>query len=145
MGEAALAVIGQDHHIKIRQQRLKLVQFIRQHCVPRAGLKIHAQQLLLATDDAQLGGGFEIRIGPQSHTKGLGVKQRRQRCARLVLPDYRQQADLRAQCGGIARHIARAANAVLGARHMHDGHRCFGRDARHFAEPIAVQHQVAHD
>ena len=48
-----------------------------------------------------------------------------------------------AQGRDVAGHVGRAAEAVFTARHAHHRHRRLGRDAFHFAEPVAVQHHIA--
>ena len=68
-----------------------------------------------------------------------------QRRPGLVAPDHRKQAHLRAERGGVARDVGRAAGALLDAVDLHDRHRRLGRDAADLAEPVAVEHHVADD
>ena len=48
--EPALAVVGQDHEIGVREQPVEVGELGREHLVRRRGLEIDAQQLLLAAD-----------------------------------------------------------------------------------------------
>ena len=52
---------------------------------------------------------------------------------------------MRAKRRTVARHVGGTAGTFLDAAHAHDGHRRLGRDAGHFAEPVAVEHHVADD
>jgi uncharacterized membrane protein YsdA (DUF1294 family) len=62
--EAALAVVGEQHGVVLRQQLFE-GRTAGQHFVVRLVLEVHAQQLLLAADDAQLDGGLAARVAPR--------------------------------------------------------------------------------
>ena len=145
MGQSALAVIRQDHHIGVGQHFLEIRQLAEQHFVTRRRLEIDAQQLLLPPDHAQLDGGIESFIAVQHHVDALVVQQAGQAVARLVLARHRQQGNPGAQRRGIARHVGGAARPLLGATDMHHRHRRLGRNAAHLAEPVTVEHDVADD
>ena len=64
--------------------------------------------------------------------------------AGLVVAGHAEQAGVGAQGRRIARHVGGAAQALLAAFDAHHRHRRFRRDARDVAEPVAVEHDVAH-
>ena len=64
--------------------------------------------------------------------------------AGLVLAQHAHQRDMAAQRGDVACHVGRAAQAVLAARDAHHRHRRLGGYTLHLAEPVAVQHDIAH-
>ena len=66
-----------------------------------------------------------------------------QRVGGFVFAHHRQQRGLPAQRSNITRHIGCAARAVFGFLNFGNGHGGFGRDARHVAKPVLVQHHIA--
>jgi hypothetical protein len=143
--QPTLAVIGEHHDVVAREARLELGELVGQHLVRRCGLEVDAQQLLLSTDNAQLDGGRDRRIAVQAGADTLRPDEALERVPGIVLADYRQQAHGRAERCRVPRHVCRAAGSLLGALDPHHRHRRLRRDAAHVAEPVAVQHHVAHD
>ena len=99
----------------------------------------------LYTDDIAVEGAVRAVVvrSPMAHARIGG--QAPYAIARLVLSDQPDQGGLPAQGDNIARHVGGATQAVFAARHAHHRHRRLGRNALDFAEPIAVQHDIAHD
>jgi hypothetical protein len=69
----------------------------------------------------------------------------REAVTRLVLANHGKQRHLRAQRGDVACDVGGPARTLLGAPDVHHRHRRLGRNARHFAKPVAIQHHVADD
>ena len=63
--------------------------------------------------------------------------------AGLVVADHAQQARIGAQRRSVARDVGCAAQSLFAPFYAHDRDRRFRRNAAHFAEPVAVQHDVA--
>ena len=66
-----------------------------------------------------------------------------QRVGGFVFAHHRQQRSLPAQRGDVARHVRCPACAVFGLPDFGNRHGGFGRDARHVAKPVLVQHHIA--
>ena len=142
MRQASLAVVGQDHDIGVRQALLEFVELRLQRFVARRILEVDAQQLLLTADHAKLHGRRERRIALQARRDAVRGEQALHAAAGLVVADDGQQRDLRADRGGIACDVRGATQTLFGPLDLHDRHRSFRRDAVHFAEPVAVEHDV---
>ena len=74
----------------------------------------------------------------------------RRRSLRSVAPgfvaaDDRKQAHVGAQRGRVARDVRRPAGAFFDTVYLHDRHRRLGGNAGDFAEPVAVEHDIADD
>ena len=106
-------------------------------------LEVHAQQLLVAADHAQLHGRLQARIALEVGGDAGFAQQGFEPVARLIVADHAQEAGLRAQCGDVVGDVGGCADALFLARDLDHGHRCFGRDALHRAMPVAVEHRVA--
>ena len=61
VGQTAFAIVTHDDDVVILQQCFELFEFVAQHLVARLCLEIDADQLLLASDDAQLDGGGQVQ------------------------------------------------------------------------------------
>ena len=72
MLQSALAIVGQNHQIDFFQSRLVIRELGHQCVVAGFGFKIYAQQLLLASDDAQLDRGGKGRIAMQLPADAIG-------------------------------------------------------------------------
>ena len=145
MSQATFAVVGEQHHVVRRQQLEKLVGLRGQHFVLWCVLKVHAQQLLLAANDAQLDGGFELAVAAQVRgDAGLG-HQVFEQVAGFVIPHHRQQRGMRAQAHDVVGHVGATAQTVFFTRDAHHGHGGFGADAVDSAIPVAVEHDIAND
>ena len=59
--------------------------------------------------------------------------------------DHAQQRDGRAERGDVGSGVGRATGSGHFARLAHNGHRGFGRNARHRSVNVAVEHDVAGD
>ncbi len=144
MREAALAIIGEQHRVVLGQHAFVIRQHRLQDFMVRLILEIDSDQLLRATDDAQLDDGVELRIAAQHGGDALLFEQLAQAPRRLVVADHRQQGALRAQRLDVEGHVGSTPEALLLARNAHHRHRRFGRDAIDRAEPIAVEHRITH-
>ena len=75
--------------------------------------------------------------------------------ARLKLPqqavtvripaDVARDADVRPKERKVVCDVCRPAERFARPRHVGDRHRCFGRDARHLARIVLVEHDIAND
>ena len=144
MGQPAFAVIRQDDDVAFGQQFAEAVFHSVQYFVCRRVFKIQPDQLLVARHDAQFDGGSDVLVAYQHCFNPMLRHQCIQAVARFVVADDGQQYGLPAQCGHVARHIGRPARAVFGFFDFGHGDGGFGRNTGHVAEPIAVEHHVAH-
>ena len=144
LGQAAFAVVRKNDGVLRLQKRRKARGLVGQHAVFGSVLKIQAQELLLAANDAQLDRGLEFCIAAKVGLDAGFGQQRFQVLAGLVVAHHGQQRRLRAQGGNIARHIGCAAAAFFFAGYAHHGHGRLGGYAVYRAVPVAVQHHVAH-
>ena len=144
MGQPAFAVIRQDDGVAFGQQFPEAVFYAVQHFVCRRVFEIQPDELLVARHDAQFDGGVDVLVAHQHCFNPMLRHQCIQAVARFVVANDGQQDGLPAQRGHVARHIRRPARAVFGFFDF--GHRDggFGRNTGHVAEPIAVEHHVAH-
>jgi hypothetical protein len=142
--QAALAVVGEHYHVAVGERGLELGELRGERLARRRLLEVDAQQLLLAADDAQLLRGVDLAVAVQARLDAFLHQQRGELVAWLVAPDDRQQARARLQLGAIPGHVRRAAEPVILALDEHHRNRRLGRDARDVAEPVAVEHHVAH-
>jgi hypothetical protein len=99
----------------------------------------------VTADHAHLHGGGERSIGVQMRADRACADQPLDRAAGVVVAEHGQQPGLRADIGDVARHVGRAAEALVGPVHLDHRHRRLGRDALDLAEPVAVEHRVADD
>ena len=112
----------------------------------RASLAICAHDRLVMRDDARLDRRRATTVN-HDHLVGLsgtGLAQlRAQALARPIISDDTCDGRAHAERDEVCQHIRRPAQMHRLAPHIHDRHRRFGRDARHFAPHKLVQHQVA--
>ncbi len=142
--EPSLAVVGEDHHVARRQRGLEVGEFLRQHLARGRRLEVDAQQLLALAEDAQLLGRSDrlvaMKLGPD-----LALFEKRFEDPSLgIVAHDRKQRRVRPEGGAVGRDVRRAARLGLLPAPQHDRHRRLGRDARGLAEPVAVEHHVAH-
>jgi len=142
--EAPFAVVGENHRVAFGERALEFLELGREHLARRGLLEIDAQELLLAADDAQLLRRVELAIAVQARLDAFLLDQLLELRARLVAPHHREQACVRAERLAVPRHVGRAAEPLLLAPDQHHRHRRLGGDPRHLAEPVAVEHHVAH-
>ena len=147
MRHAALAIVGQHDHIALRQGGAILVEFRGQHLARRSALEIHAQQLLLPADHAQLLGRADRAVAMQPGVDAILLQQPLELAAGIVVADDGEQRSPGAQRGAVVRDVGGAAEAELLLFLVHQNHRDrrLGRDPLDFAEPVAVQHHVPDD
>ncbi len=143
--QGTLGVVRKDHRPCRRKQGRAPVQEGAPMIGAGSGLKIHAQQLLLVADDPQLDGRRTAGTGDQRGLHLGGGEQCRQMPARLVIPHRCQQMGPGAQGHHIESHIGRTARPFFFPPHLHHRDRRFRRDALDAAEPVAIQHDIAHD
>ena len=134
----ALAVVRQNHGLVLgNQSGVALLHGFQAAFIGRF-FKIQTDKLLIARQNAQ----FERGIGKFAADKVVGDIVLRQqigeRVGGFIFAHHRQQRSLPAQHGDIARHIRRAARAMLGLPNLGNRHGGFGRDARHITKPILV-------
>ena len=141
--QTALAVVREQNHVAGVEHPGVIGQLFAQHLAARLRLEIDAQELLLPPDHAQLDRGGERRVAVQAGMDALLRQKALQPLACLVITHDGEQRSARPQCRGIAGHVGRPAGPLLDALHLDNRHRCLGRDAAHFAEPVAVEHGIA--
>ena len=107
-------------------------------------LKIGTQQLLVASDDAQLHGGGQAGVLAQLGRDAALGGQLMQPIASGVTPDHTEQGGLRPQTGQVVGHVGAAPQAIFFALHVHDWHRGFGADALDRTIPVPIEHHIAH-
>src|SRR5581483_7055797 len=143
VGQRALGVIGKDDDVGRIQAVAEVNELGLERSLARQLFEIDAQQLLLASDNAQfdrrLQGGVmgQLRID-------LGFREQPgERLPRLVLTHHGEQTHRRTQRRSITRDISSPPGTLLHATNAHDGYRRFRRYATDLAEPIAIQHRIA--
>ncbi len=143
--EGALAVVGEDHHVAVRQRLLDLAHQQGGVHIVEGLFKVQTQQLLVARQHAQLGDGRVVGQTNEvtgdldaGHLASQGI-------GGLILTGQTQQHGVGAQRGGVERHVGGATRALLNVFDLDHGHRCLGRDPAGGAMPITVQHDIAND
>ena len=63
----------------------------------------------------------------------------------VIIPYKTCNGRLTAQQREVMRHVGRAAQRLLGTRHMCDGHRCLRRYTRDIAIVVLIEHDIAHN
>jgi hypothetical protein len=81
----ALAVIGQDHEARVGEHAVEIVELAREDLAGGGRLEVDPQELLLASDDAQLHGRAQRRVAQEARLHAVGRKQPRQRMTGLVV------------------------------------------------------------
>ena len=109
----------------------------------REGLKVAAHELLLTGDDAKLHRRIEGRIEFDPGRNAFLDEEPFNRAARFVAAQNGKERGGCPHGGDVARNVGGAPEALLGARHAHDGNGCFRGDAFGVSEPVAVEHGVA--
>ena len=144
--QAAFAVVGQQHHIRLRQGRLETrLQRIGVEGADggQCFLEVQTDQLLVARDHTQFGDGravgrfHELRVNP------AGKQMLGQQPRRFITTDNAQQGGPHAQRGGVERRVGGAAGPGLVIAHTHHRHRRLGRNPRGRAVPVTVEHHIA--
>ena len=145
MGQAALAIIGEDHDIAVGNATLEIGELGIEDFVRGRRLEVDPQQLLLATDDAQLHDGIDLGVNMQAGIDLPLFEQLAQRTAGLVITDNRQQGGHSAQRGGIAGNVGGATEALFHTLDLDHRHRGFRRNSTDITKPVAVEHDIADD
>jgi len=109
---------------------------------PGGALEVHAQELLLLPDHAQLDRGRERRVAVEGGAHRRLPASALSSARRLVVADHRKQRRPPAEGVDVARHVA-APPGVLDPAHEHDRHGRSGEMRSTVAEPVAVEHHVA--
>src|SRR6185503_5492370 len=141
--QPALAVVGKDDHVALGQRAAEVLELGREHLARRRLFEVDAQELLAAADDAQLLRGGQAAVVVQARVDAHFFQQLLERPAGLVAADHREQARARAELGAVPGDVGRTAQALVFAANQNDGYRSLRRNARHLAEPVAVEHHVA--
>lgn len=143
MGEAALAVIGENQGVVFGEQGAELVEVLVEDLLGGMRLEVAAKHLLLAGHDAQLDGRVERFVELEVRRDALFARKAFERAAGFVVADDAEQGGAAADAGDVDRDVGRAAEALFGAADAHNGNRRFGGDAFGVAKPVAVQHGIA--
>jgi len=143
---AALAVIGEQDQVALRQRGAILRELRGEHLARGGALEIKPHELLLAADDAQLFGRADRAVAVEVGLDAALLEQACELASGLVVADHRGRARARAKRGAVVRDVRRAAEpqVFLGLVDQHHRHRRLRRDARHVAVPVAIEHHVAH-
>ena len=140
--QRALAVVGQHQHLDpgqhgggVRGQRLG---------IGVEGLfEVDADQLLVATHDAQLDDGRLLGDALEAHLHMGGSQAVGEGIGGFVLTGDADQVGRRAQGGDVEGDVGRATGTILVLVDADHGHRRLGGDPRGGAVPVAVEHHVA--
>ena len=143
VGQAALAVVGKDHRIAGSDTALEFGQLGLQDFMRGRRLEVDAQQLLLAADDTQFDRGVDFTVDVQNGIDFTIDQQTGQAAPRFVVADHGQQRRSGAQGHRVARDVGGTARAFLDALDLDHRHRRFRRNPADFAEPVAVEHDIA--
>ena len=146
--EEPLVVVGEDHRVP-RLEPLEDCPLDPGHFLRLEGRLVFAvepQHLLTAGDDAQLVGRRPGRALDQAVRRKTGRHRTLAEPRSLAIhPDHADQGGLRAERDEIARHVRRAPELDEVLADPHDRNRRLGTDPRDLADPVLVEHQIAHD
>ena len=142
MGEAALAVIGENQGVVFGEQARNLSRCLlrtssagcdsksqRSICCWRATTR----SLTVVSSDSS---NWKCGVMPCSRARRSSVR-------RVRVADDAERGGAAADAGDVDRDVGRAAEALFGAADAHNGNRRFGGDAFGVAKPVAVQHGIA--
>ena len=137
-----LGIIGQHQRPAVGQLLLYLAGEGRRVLVVERFLEIQPQQLLLTTDDAQLGDGGEAInfLKMTAHFCGTEALLKDGGC--LIIAGNAYQLGPGAKSGHIQGHVSRATRTILQLGHPHHRHWRFRRDSPGGAMPITVEHDI---
>ena len=124
--ETALAIVREYHCVARGKRHREIGELGRQHLARGRGLEVHAQELLPATDDAQLLGGADRAVLVQARTHAVLSQHGRQEDAFVVVPDDGQEMRPDLERRAVARDVRGAARARLFLLEQHDRHRRLG-------------------
>ena len=143
VAQPALTVIRDNDHVMAGELLEILIEERHARVLADGRLEVYAHELLVARDHAQLDRGIEQLVALQGVSYAGLVQQPRQAVRLLVVAADGEQRAARAQGADVARHVRRAAQALVHPGHRHHRHRRLGGDALHLAVPVAVEHGVA--
>ena len=129
----------------VAERTFVVSQHAGEHFVVRLVLEVDADELLRAADDAQLDDGVQLRVFAQDRGHAFALEQLAQPACGLVGADDGEERGARRQRLHVERDVGGAAQALFLAVDADHRHRRLGRDALDGAEPVAVEHRVAHD
>ncbi len=147
MREAALAVIRKDDHVAVGDHFPEIGELVEQHFVAGRGLEVDAKHLLMRL---------------RSRAVSPSWRFRRSRCRCVLTPAFsRSSASVRPgssspttessatfapSAAALTATFAAPPGVSFGALDLdlHYGHRRLRRNTLHLAEPVAIEHHVAH-
>ena len=139
--QRTLGVIGQHQQIVVGH----LLGHLRCQRLGRLGrcrlLEVHADQLLVVTEDPQLADGAAVGMHPGA-LHPLLAHQPLKRFSLPVMADHAHERDLSAQRRDIGGHIGRTTGTGLFIGHIDHRNGRLRRDAPGPTLPVAVQHHI---
>ncbi len=142
IGQGALGIVRQHQHIAALQQS---VQITRQGSAGGSGrlLEVQPQQLLMAADHPQLGGGGASgQTGENAVHAGTG-EHILEGAGHFVVARVAREPHLAAQGGHVECDVPRAAGAVGDVLDPDHRYRRLRGDARGGTRPVTVQHDIS--
>lgn len=107
--------------------------------------EVHPQQLLVFADHALFQRGSPPFSGHQIRADAGCVEQFSYGVSAGVVPHRANQGAAHAERGEVARHVGGAAQALVAALHLHDGHRRFLGNTVGPALDVTIQHHIANN
>src|SRR5712692_805866 len=146
MCESALTVVGKYDYVAVSDHTAVVVELVEQHFAARRHFEVYAQHLLLPSNYAELDSGGDRAVPVQARLDPGLLQKLRELAARLVVANYREQGDIRPERSGVGGNIGRPAGSFLCEIRLDfdNLHGRLVRNAPHLAEPVAVEHDVAH-
>src|SRR6266850_146835 len=148
VGDETFVVVGENERVEMFERGKKQAQkFFLSFVAERfAALVIHANNLLVAGNNARFYGGDALRIGDNSFVHDVcGAQTFLQSAPGFIISNNAEHFHFGAERGNVCADVAGAAEAFALLDEINDGNRRFRRKARGRAPEVAIEHQVSED
>jgi len=146
VGDETFVVVGENERVEMFERGKKQAQkFFLSFVAERfAALVIHANNLLVAGNNARFYGGDALRIGDNSFVHDVcGAQTFLQSAPGFIISNNAEHFHFGAERGNVCADVAGAAEAFALLDEINDGNRRFRRKARGRAPEVAIEHQVS--
>ena len=143
VGDETFVVVGKHERVEMPECGKKQTQesFLGFRAERFAAFVIHANNLLVASNDASFYRGDALRIAYNSFLRDACNSQASvQSSTGFVTSNHTKRFDLSSECGDVYGDISRAAKAFTLLDEVNDGNRRFRRKARGRPPEVAIEH-----
>src|SRR5437899_779290 len=143
VGDETFVVVGKHERVEMPECGKKQTQesFLGFRAERFAAFVIHANNLLVASNDASFYRGDALRIAYNSFVRDACNSQASvQSSTGFVTSNHTKRFDLSSECGDVYGDISRAAKAFTLLDEVNDGNRRFRRKARGRPPEVAIEH-----